>query len=202
MPGDRLAFRRDEPRRRRSTALKANGRLFDGLLAGDIDRCAPLVLGVEDMNARGRLRGKAVQLEPAVADGHLEIAAPEGVERLDPERREDEACVDRLSFGTFDPPLDRHGGPQRCGDFMGWVAGLGLVRDDGVGVVTKPAGFIVVETVRPDLAEDVVAGGSEDEQMSLALEERRSQTSRLRDWPLWLASLESRRRPCPCRGRG
>ena len=79
-----------------------------------------------------------------------------------------EAVGDRLAVGSLDAALDRHAGPQRRGHLVRRVAGLDLVGDDGVGVVALPAGLIVVEPVGADLAEDVVAGRAEDEQVSLA----------------------------------
>ena len=137
MLGDRLAVGPDEPRRGLATRLQADLSVLAGLLAGDVDRRAPLVLGIEDMDPRGCLGGQAVQLEAAVADRGLVIAAPEGVERLDAERREDEAVGDRLPVWPLDASLDRHAGPQCRGDLAGRVAGLDLVGDDGVGAIAQ-----------------------------------------------------------------
>ena len=137
MLGDRLAVGPDEPRLGLAAGLEPDRQVLAGLLAGDLDRRAPLVLGVEDVDARGPLGIEAVQLEAAVADRDLVIAAPEWVERLDAERGEDEAVGDRLAVGPLDTPLDRHAGPQRRGDLVRRVAGLDLVGDDGVGVVAR-----------------------------------------------------------------
>ncbi len=75
MPGDRLAVGADEPRLRLAAGLEADRRVLAGLLAGDLDRRAPLVLGIEDEIREVPLRIKAVQLEAAVADRDPALAA-------------------------------------------------------------------------------------------------------------------------------
>ena len=75
---------------------------------------------IEDIDARRPLGIEAVELEAAVADRDLvEIAAPGGVDRLDVERREDEAVGDRLPIGPLDAPLDRHPGRRAAATSWG-----------------------------------------------------------------------------------
>ena len=56
---DWLAVGADEPRLGLAAGLEMDGQVFAGLLAGEFDRRAPLLLGVEDNDARGRLRRRA-----------------------------------------------------------------------------------------------------------------------------------------------
>ena len=131
--GDWLAVGPEEPRLGLAAGLQSDGQVLAGLLAGDVDRGAPLVLRIEDVDACRPSGCQAVQLEAAVADRDLEIAAPEGVERLDAERGEDEAVGDRLAVWPLDAPLDRHARPERRGHFVRRIARLDLIGDERRG---------------------------------------------------------------------
>ena len=105
--GDGLAVGPDEPRLGLAAGLEPDRHVLAGLLAGDLDRRAPLVLGIEEVDGSGLLRVEAVQLEAAVAGVELEadVAPPGRVERLDAERREDHRVRDRLPSGPITRPL-------------------------------------------------------------------------------------------------
>ena len=66
--GDGLAVGPDEPRLGLAAGLEPDGQVLAGLLAGELDRRAPLVLGVEEVDRVEPLGVEAVQLEAAVAD--------------------------------------------------------------------------------------------------------------------------------------
>src|SRR5262249_41698146 len=123
---DGLAIGPDEPRPGPAAGLQPDGQMLAGLLARELDSCAPLVIGVEDVHRRGLLRVEAAQLEAAIVNVDETVRLPLEVERMDLLPAEDHGIVDRLARRADRAAAQRLARPEDSVDLAGPFAGPDL----------------------------------------------------------------------------
>ncbi len=163
--GDGLAAGTDQLRLSPAAGLEPDRHILASQLPGDLERRAPLVLGVEEVNGGGLLRVDAVQLEVAVAGVELkaDVAPPERVEGLDVQPREHHRVHDGLTLRADHAAFDRPARTEPRHDLVRGVTRLDVVGDDLVRIVAFSAGLTLVEHQLADHFEKVIGRRAVDE---------------------------------------